>query len=188
MKVVIIFGSVREARQGHKAANFIQQQCIAKGWETSMIDPKVYMLPFIDLMYKEMTNPEPVFKELHDTFVAADGFILVTAEYNHGIPPALKNILDHYQPEYFFKPSGLVSYSAGYFGGARAVEHLRCVCAELGMPSIPIAYHIPNIAKAMGEDGTPTDPAASQRVQRFLSEFGWYMKCMKQGREEGTPY
>ena len=188
MKVAIIFGSVRTARQGHKAAYFIQKQAKKMGWETTLIDPKEYALPFVDLMYKEMANPEPVFKKLHDIFTEADGFILVTAEYNHGIPPALKNILDHYQKEFFFKPAGIVSYSEGYFGGARAVEQLRLVCAELGMPATPIAYHIPNIKTALNEEGIPADPKAEDRAKRFLSEFEWYLKALKKGREEGTPY
>jgi len=188
MKVAIVFGSVRTARQGHKAAHFIQRHTGQMGWETTLIDPKEYVLPMLDLMYKEMTDPQPVFKELHNIFNEADGFILVTAEYNHGIPPALKNILDHYQKEFFFKPAGIVSYSGGYFGGARAVEQLRSICAELGMPATPIAYHIPNIATALNEEGIPADPKAEERVKRFLVEFEWYMKAMKKGREEGTPY
>jgi NAD(P)H-dependent FMN reductase len=51
---------------------------------------------------------------------AADGFVIVSAEYNHSIPAALKNILDYFQSEYLYKPSAIVTYSAGPFGGVRA--------------------------------------------------------------------
>ncbi len=188
MKAAIILGSVRTERQGHKAAYFIQKCLNDFGIETVLVDCKVYNLPMIDFMYKEMKEPTPVFKELHDIFVSADGFILVTAEYNHGIPPALKNMLDHYQSEYFFKPAGIVSYSDGYFGGARSTEQLRLVCAELGMPATPIAYHIPKIKDAFDDKGNPSDPKAPSRAERFIKEFDWYMRAFKTGRDGGTPY
>lgn len=54
-------------------------------------------------------------EKLHQILESADGFIIVTGEYNHSIPPALKNLSDHFQTEYYFKPSGIVSYSAGAF-------------------------------------------------------------------------
>ncbi len=188
MKTVIILGSVRTERQGHKAAYFIQKCLNDFGMETVLVDCKIYNLPMLDFMYKEMKDPEQKFKDLHDIFVSADGFILVTAEYNHGIPPALKNMLDHFQSEFFFKPAGIVSYSEGYFGGARAVEPLRSVSAELGMPAIPIAYHIPKIKTSFDDEGNPTDPAAPSRAERFIKEFDWYIRAMKAGREGGTPY
>jgi len=60
----------------------------------------------------------------------ADGFVGVSGEYNHGIPPALKNLLDHFLEEYFFRPSGIACYSAGAFGGVRAAMQLRMSLAE----------------------------------------------------------
>ena len=50
-------------------------------------------------------------------FRRADAFVIVTAEYNHSIPPALSNTLDHFLEEYFWRPSAIVCYSAGAFGG-----------------------------------------------------------------------
>ena len=68
---------------------------------------------------------------------AADGFIIVSGEYNHSIPPALSNLLDHFLEEYFWRPSAIVCYSAGPFGGVRAAMQLRAMLCELGTPSIP---------------------------------------------------
>src|SRR3546814_11708969 len=48
----------------------------------------------------------------------ADGFLIVSAEYNHGIPPALKNLPDHFLEEYFWRPSAIACYSAGDWKGA----------------------------------------------------------------------
>jgi NAD(P)H-dependent FMN reductase len=52
-----------------------------------------------------------------------DGYIFVTAEYNHGIPGALKNAIDYLYKEWNNKAAGFVGY--GSAGGVRAVEQLR---------------------------------------------------------------
>ena len=59
------------------------------------------------------------------TLDSADGFVVVTAEYNHSVPAALKNLLDHFQSEYLYKPSAIVTYSAGPFGGVRSLVNMR---------------------------------------------------------------
>lgn len=40
----------------------------------------------------------------------ADGFVVVTPEYNYGMPATLKNALDYLGPEWAWKPVGFVSY------------------------------------------------------------------------------
>lgn len=187
MKVLIILGSVREHRQGHKASRFAEQYARKKGWEVSMIDPLSYDLPLLDKRYFEMDAPSEKLAALHELIENADGYILVTAEYNHSVPPALKNMLDHFYKEYFYKPSGIISYSSGSFGGVRAVEHLRLICATLGMPSIRNSLPIPSVQKALSEDGTPSDPSFEQRINSFLSELEWYMTALKNQRANGLP-
>src|SRR5206468_8684022 len=96
-------------------------------------------------------------KPLAELYARADGFCIVSAEYNHSIPPALSNLLDHFLEEYFWRPSAIVSYSATPFGGVRAAMQLRAMLAELGMPSIPSLFPIPKIQDAFDADGKPAD-------------------------------
>src|SRR5258708_1250834 len=63
-----------------------------------------------------------------------DGYIFVTPEYNHGISGALKNAIDFLSREWNDKAAGFVSYGGG--GGARAVEQLRLVMAELQIATV----------------------------------------------------
>ena len=114
--------------------------------------------------------------------------MIVTAEYNHSVPPALKNLLDHFLEEYFFRPSAIVSYSAGSFGGVRAAVQLREIVAELGMPSISSQFPIPRIGAALDADGRSPDGVVEKRFQRFASELEWYARALKEGRKRGTPY
>lgn len=188
MRVAIIYGSVRSHRKGIKAVRFIEKQLDERKLSYTTIDPFEWDLPLLDKMYKEMKNPEAKFLKMHNILEEADGYVIVSGEYNHGVPPALKNLLDHFQKEYFFKPSAIVSYSRGGFGGARAAEQLRSICAELGMPSISSSFSISKINDELNEDGTSVDGKYEKRVGKFLDEFQWYLEAFKNQREKGTPY
>lgn len=190
LRFVILYGSVRETRQGIKAARFITGQLGRRGHATTLVDPLEQRLPLLDRMYKEYTKGEapPVLEALAETYRAADGFVVVSGEYNHGIPPALKNLLDHFLEEYFFRPSAIVCYSAGAFGGVRAAMQLRMTLGELGMPSIPSIFPIPQVQDAFDDEGLARQPIFEQRVSRFVDELEWYAEALRRARERGTPY
>ncbi|MBI2419862.1 MAG: NAD(P)H-dependent oxidoreductase, partial [Ignavibacteriales bacterium] len=116
------------------------------------------------------------------------GFLILAAEYNHSIPPALKNLLDHFREEYFFKPSAIISYSSGPFAGVRAGEHLKLICSELKTPPIPSTLPISRVHNSILEDGTSVNGDYERRAKKFLDEFAWYLEAMKVQREKGTPY
>lgn len=185
LKIVVLYGSVRTQRQGIRAARFVVNQCRARGHQVSLIDPLEYPLPLLDRMYKEYAPGEApdVLQRMATLIVEADAYIVVSGEYNHTVPPALSNLLDHFLEEYFFKPSAIVSYSAGSFGGVRAAMTLRVLLAELGMSSIPSILPVPRVQAAFAEDGTPQDESWNKRADKFLTEFEWYATALKRARE-----
>lgn len=185
LNIVVFYGSVRSARQGIKAARFIVNQCRERGHEVILIDPLEYPLPLLDKMYKEYApNEAPeVLQSLARIIIPADAYIVVSGEYNHTVPPALSNLMDHFLEEYFWKPSAIVCYSAGAFGGVRAAMTLRAMLAEMGMASIPSILPIPAVQDAFEDDGAPVDDAYPRRANRFLTELEWYANAMKQARE-----
>lgn len=189
LKIAVIYGSVRHHRKGIRAARFITNKCRDRGFDTTLVDPMEYNLPLLDKMYKEFEDgeaPEPI-AELAEIMREADAYIIVSAEYNHSIPPALSNLLDHFLEEYFFKPSAIVCYSRGSFGGVRAAMQLRAMLAEMGMSSIPSILPIPKIDQSFDEDGTPNDESYHKRAKRFLDELEWYADALKEKRKAGTP-
>ncbi len=129
LELSVIYGSVRPHRQGIKAARFLVEACRSRGHQATLIDPLEQQLPLLGKMYKEYARgqaPETL-EKLAALFRASDAFIIVSGEYNHSIPPALSNLLDHFLEEYFWRPSGIVCYSAGAFGGVRAaMQFARC--------------------------------------------------------------
>lgn len=190
MKFAVLVGSVRSDRQGIKAARYIERGFAARGHELFLVDPLALQLPLLDRMYKEYpagTAP-PRLEELAALYRTVDGFIVVSGEYNHSIPPALSNLLDHFLEEYFFRPSAIVCYSAGQFGGVRAAMQLRAMLGELGMPSISSIFPIPAIGKRLTADATPTDPSMDKRFARFAAEFEWYADALHVARQHGVPY
>jgi len=100
----------------------------------------------------------------------------------------LKNLLDHFLEEYFFRPSAIVCYSAGQFGGVRAAMQLRMTLAELGMPSIPSLLPVPRVQDAFTPASEPTDSAFERRAGRFFAELEWYAGALQQARAAGVPY
>src|SRR4051812_23900184 len=190
LDILVFYGSVRSDRQGIKAARFVVNQCRERGHEVDLIDPMVERLPLLDRMYKEYESgqaPE-VLERLAGRIRAADAFIVVSGEYNHSIPPALSNLLDHFLEEYFWRPSAIVCYSAGAFGGVRAAMQLRAMLCELGTPSIPSLLPVPKVQDAFDEDGRPRDEAYHRRAARFFDELEWYARALKQARAGGVPY
>jgi NAD(P)H-dependent FMN reductase len=187
---VVLVGSVRSDRQGIKAARFAERALSARGHAVTLVDPCVLQLPLLDRMYKEYERgaAPPVLEHLADTYRAADGFVIVTGEYNHSVPPALSNLLDHFLEEYFFRPSAIVCYSTGQFGGVRAAMQLRAMLCELGMPSIPSLFPIPRVDRAFSDSGEPQESHTLARFERFATEFEWYASALAAGRAGGVPY
>jgi NAD(P)H-dependent FMN reductase len=190
LKIAVLLGSVRRDRMGTRASTLVVRELERRGHQVELVDPLELQLPLLDRMYKEHPKgkaPEPL-ERLAEIYRNADGFLIVSGEYNHGIPPALKNLLDHFLEEYFWRPSGIVCYSAGGFGGVRAAMQLRMTLAELGMSSVPSLLPIPRIGQSIDENGVALEPLVDRSAGRFLDEFLWYAGALKAARAGGTPY
>jgi len=190
LNFLVLYGSVRSGRQGIRFARFLELQLGKRGHDVTLVDPCDFDLPLLDKMYKEYPKgeaPKPL-EALADLIRPADGVLVVTGEYNHSVPPALKNMLDHFLEEWYWRPSAIASYSAGHFGGVRAAIQLRATLAELGMPSIPSIFPMPNVQDQFAENGAPCDPDSEKRSTRFFDEFEWYARALKEARANGVPY
>jgi len=190
LKSVVLVGSVRSDRQGIKAARFVERALGARGHDVTVVDPVALRLPLLDRMFKEYPKgqaPAPL-ESLATLYRSADAFVVVSGEYNHSIPPALSNLLDYFIDEYLWRPSAIVCYSAGAFGGVRAAMQLRAMLCELGMPSISSLFPIPKIQDAFDDSGHPLDSTIERRFSRFASELEWYATALRDGRAKGVPY
>ncbi|WP_437287204.1 NADPH-dependent FMN reductase [Sorangium sp. So ce406] len=137
LKVAIILGSTRPGRNGEAVAKWVHGVATKKGGaEYELVDIKDFDLPLLD----EPVSPamgqytKPHTKAWAAKIDPFDAFVFVTPEYNHGTSGALKNALDYLYKEWNNKAASFVSY--GSAGGARAVEQLRLVMAELQIADV----------------------------------------------------
>ena len=190
MRIAVVYGSVRSERQGIRVARFLLDVLKDRGDTGVLVDPLEYPLPLLDRMYKEYErgSAPAMMERLADIFRSVDGFLIVSGEYNHGIPPALKNMLDHFMNEFFWRPAGLVTYSGGRFGGVRAAMQLRATLPEQGMVTIPSLLPFGNVAETFDEQGVPHAEYVRTSTNAFLEEFTWYVEALRDRRAKGVPY
>lgn len=121
----IVIGTTRQGRFGDKPAAWIARQLASHpGLVGELIDLRDHELPFFDeAMSPVYATPDcPGAASWSQRIAAMDGFIFVTAEYNHGISGVLKNALDHAYREFNRKPAAFI----GYGGVGRRAPSSNC--------------------------------------------------------------
>ncbi|XDA98737.1 NAD(P)H-dependent oxidoreductase [Sulfitobacter sp. LCG007] len=138
LKLAVITGSTREGRFGDKPASWIAEKAASHGgFDVTPVDLRDVDLPFFGDP-KASSDQRGAAEAFASSLAAFDAYVFTVAEYNHAPTAVLKNALDH--GDWTRKPAGFVGY--GGVGGARAVEHLRGIAAELEMVTMQSAVHI----------------------------------------------
>lgn len=197
-KILVIVGTTRQGRFSEKAASYILREASKlKEIEVELVDLRDYPLPFFD----ESVPPSMLEAAKHEyqndivrkwtrKIDEADGFIIITAEYNHGYPAVLKNALDYVFKGWNKKPVGFVGY--GSTGASRAIEQLKEVAIELQMVPIRNAIHIPfQVYMAVMNEKLPVDPELfkplregyKDHVATFFDELVWATHALKSARD-----
>ncbi|WP_116244426.1 NADPH-dependent FMN reductase [Nocardiopsis sp. FIRDI 009] len=119
---------------------------------------------------------------------AADAFVVLTPEYNHGYPGPLKAAIDSARREWAAKPVGFVSYG-GLSGGLRAVEQLRLVFSELHTATLRDTVSFHNAQTLFTADGSPKEDmsGAEAAVTTLFDELLWWARALRAARES-EPY
>lgn len=178
LDVVVILGSTREGRFGPVVARWFMRQARARN------DMQVQLLDLVDV---DLPSAYPAERsDAVNAFVrrigGADAFVVVTPEYNHGYPAALKQALDLPYDEWRAKPVGFVSYG-GAAGGLRAVEQLRQVFAELHVATMrdSVSFHM--VGGRFDSDGNPYDPEGCDRAAAtMLDQLAWWGNALRTAR------
>lgn len=185
-KIAIIMSSTRAARFADKPAKWIEDLAVARGdMEIELIDLRDYPMPFFDEPASNAYVPSAneVAQRWQKKVAEFDGYIFVTAEYNHSIPAVLKNALDYASPEWNRKPAACVGY--GSVGGARAVEQLRLILVELQMAPTRNSVHIqgPDFFEALMKGRDLDDiPFIAENAVALLDELHWWASALSVAR------
>ena len=189
-RIAIIVSTTREGRFGDKPAQWIFRLAKARGAaDFEIVDLRDYPLP----LFNEPISPayaapkNEVAQRWAKKLAGFDGYIFVTAEYNHSVPGVLKNALDHLFPQLNRKPVAFVGYGA--VGAARAVEHLRLIVVELQAAPLRNGVHI-GLAEFIGmlqQGKTFADyPYLEQSANVLLDDLLWWTNTLKTGREASS--
>jgi NAD(P)H-dependent FMN reductase len=137
LRVAIVTGSTRPGRLNEGVSRWVHGLATERrDAEFELIDIAAYNLPLLDesvppLLGQYQHEHTKRWAEMIGSF---DAYVFVTPEYNHSTSGALKNAIDYLYAEWNDKAAGFVSY--GSSGGARAVEHLRLIFAELKVATV----------------------------------------------------
>ncbi|MCW5960871.1 MAG: NAD(P)H-dependent oxidoreductase [Pyrinomonadaceae bacterium] len=178
--IPLLLGTNRKDRETERAAKWV----FAKMEERGDIEPKFFDVRDFDLPtgdYGQALKGD--FPEWRDAIVRADGLVVVTPEYNHGYPGALKSVMDLLLKEYIHKAVAIAGVSSGPWGGTRVIESMVPMVRELGLAVTFTDLNFPKIHTLFDENGNLLDPRFEKRVQGFLDELVWMSRALKWGRE-----
>jgi NAD(P)H-dependent FMN reductase len=185
----VITGTTREGRFSERVAAWVMDRLEQHDeFEVELVDLRAHPLPFFD-----GTPPARSGRDYADEAVArfgrvvdrADGYVMLTAEYNHGYPAVLKNALDSTFVEWRRKPVSFVGW--GNTGGARAIEQLRAVAVEFEMAPLRHAVHVlPDVMRAILGSDHPEDPghfaSLEPRLAMMADDLVWWMRALATAR------
>ncbi|BFU42697.1 NADPH-dependent FMN reductase [Krasilnikovia sp. MM14-A1004] len=187
IRLAVIIGSVREGRFGPTVANwFARQAGDREDFAIDIVDLAEHPLPTV-ITTTPTAEGAQALGAVMPRIEAAEAFVVVTPEYNHSFPAALKNAIDWHNSQWHAKPVAFVSYG-GLSGGLRAVEALRLVFAELHAVTIRDTVSFHGAWAQFGPDGEPVDPEGSTTaVKSLLDQLAWWAITLREGRER-RPY
>ena len=175
-----MLGTPRKNRESENVARWVFSKMQERvEIETQYFDVQSFRLPADDYG-QEIKH---LFPEWRDAIIRADGLVIVTPEYNHGYPGALKSVLDLLLREYIHKAVAIVGVSAQVWGGTRVIESMVHVVRELGLAITFTDLNFPRVQDKFDADGNLLDDAYEKRVKDFIDELVWMATTLRWGRQ-----
>jgi NAD(P)H-dependent FMN reductase len=176
--IAVIFGSAREGRFCETVGSWVVETLKSdQDLSVDIIDPAVLNLPAAHV------GPDhPSVQQLHVALAEADGFIVVTPEYNHSFTGELKLLIDAAKHQWKRKPVAFVSYG-GMSGGLRAVEQLRLVFAELHAVTMRDVVSFAQGWDKFDEAGRPKDlKGTNDALHHMMTDLKWWAGALRDAR------
>ena len=193
-KLQVIVGSTRPARAADRVTPWVVDRAGHHGaFDMEVVDLRDWPLPLFQEHrgsigdISDPTYSDPLVRAWNKKIKSADAFLIVTPEYLHSLPGALKNALDNVFVSYGMrnKPVAAVAYSTGVAAGVRAVEHLAAVAIEAEAVPLRNTVLIPFVESAFDDNERPKDPMTDIAMTVMLDDLAWWSKLLERGRAEG---
>ena len=176
--IPVLAGTTREQRKSIFAARLVEE--VGRTFEeieTELIDPKNFHFP------GDGNDPEGKDPRYSEITKRADGFFIVTPEYNHSFPGSLKRMLDSELENYIHKSVAFAGASSGQWGGVRAIEALVNSVREMGLVATYKDMHFPNVQDLFNENGELTNQKYREYTKGTWKELIWLTTVLKYGRD-----
>lgn len=157
------------------------------GAEVTLIELADFPLPLFNQDEEAEKGLPPNARKLKELFKAHAGLLLACPEYNSSITPLLKNTLDWVSRQdgaesggvpYRNKVAGLLSASAGRWGGMRGLRHVREILTTLNCIVLPEQYCLSAADKAFDAEGRFLDDksragaaAVGEKLAKAVSQW-----------------
>lgn len=178
-RIVVILGSIREGRINDRIAAWVVARLGNHGFAPEILDPADPALLAVQ------TGDAQAIARLRARMAGADGFVIVTPEYNHAEPGHLKTLIDSVVAEWQGRPVGLIGYG-GISGGLRAIEALRVVLAGLHAVTLRDTVSFASPWRYFDEAGQITDPEISAPAEEAMADFchrlAWWSQSLAEAR------
>jgi len=187
LDILILYGSYRRGRLGIRLVDYLLHGFAELGHRAELIDAKEIGLPMLDLRHSDYPPGQaPVaMSALAQRLSAADAFVFVAGEYNRGVQPGLKNLVDHYLKEFDRRPAAIASYSAGRFAGVNSHADWTVTLSAMGMTVIPERLSVGQIGDALDEAGRPQGDggaALDRGFPKFADTLIWWTRAAQAAR------
>lgn len=189
-KIGIVLSTTRTGRFADTIAAWVLEHVGAhQDLQFEVVDLRDYPLPFFDEAKSPLWEPptNAVAQRWAKKIAGFDGYVFVTAEYNHGVPGVLKNAIDYVAHELAQKPATYVGY--GGVGAARAIEQLRLINIEQRMAPLKSAVHIGGgdfVDVLLHGKSLADKPHLLPGVRTMVEELAWWTHALRQARSSAA--
>ncbi|MFD1950789.1 NADPH-dependent FMN reductase [Sphingomonas arantia] len=188
-----VSGAPLPTRLGARVSAACLRRLADKDVAATLIDPVEVDAPhpFKPLFAYAAGKAPAALDRLADQIRHADGYVMISPEYNHLMSPALSDLLNHFGSSLFsFKPSAIVTYSAGQWGGTRAAVSMRTFLSELGCLPVSAMIHVPHAQDVFDEEGGYPAGVDGDRwagyFDRTLDQLCWWATAAARQRAGGS--
>jgi chromate reductase len=177
-RIVALSGSLRAGSYNQKVATIAAAAARSAGADVTLISLRDFRLPLFDEDLESEEGMPASASELKKLFLAHNGLIIASPEYNSTLTAALKNAIDWVsratsQDEAPLlalkgKSAAILSASPGAYGGSRGLAQLRPFLVNIGIYVMPEQVTIPNAYEAFDADGNLVAAAQTKAIESLV--------------------
>jgi len=184
-RILAFSGSLRADSYNQKLAAIAATGAVDAGAEVTLVSLRDFPMPLLDQDLEDASGLPENARKLKELFLAHDGLIIASPEYNSSLTGALKNAIDwvsratseNEPPVAAFrgKTAVILTASPGGYGGLRGLVHLRSILGNIGVTVLPDQIAVPKAYEAFADNGHLLDEKQNKAVQELGAKLSRHL-------------